>query len=237
MTPKAKAGQAMTTNNSNFGAARQFVEFGLEEKKAGRRESASGPGSSRAAAQPTLKLLRRFLRNSDVTSILDLGCGDWNWMRHLNLPTASTERTLSYTGWDASAELIESLQQDFGSEQIDFAVADFNTQDLPQTDLIVIRDVLFHLPLSQSVPLVKKISQSCRYMLSTSFLGMPENNDIDPYLPIDGWGFHRINLNVAPFDLAEMMSEAVKEPLGANKGRSRYICLYEFDAPAGEGMT
>lgn len=224
----------MTETESNFDAARAFVDFGLERRRAGERESASGPGSSRAAAGPALDLLRRTIERRRIDSILDLGCGDWNWMAALDLPGMGQGLNVRYQGWDAHADLVQELVTDYGQPgQIDFAVRDIITASLPQVDLIIARDVLFHLPLSQSGPLVERIGRSCRYFLSTSFLTESENADIRGYLPIEGWGFHRINLNVAPFALGEKMEEAVREPLCAHHGRSRYFCLYEFETPAG----
>lgn len=220
--------------DSNFDAARAFVEFGLSEQAAGRRESASGPGSSLAAAEPALRLLRRVLAERDVGSILDLGCGDWNWMRGLGLPEAGTGRKLRYEGWDASADLVAQLQADHGRPgEIDFLLRDITTAPLPQVDLVILRDVLFHMPVALATDLLARLRQSTRFLLSTSFLGMERNDDIQAYLPINGWGFHRINLNVAPFDLAETMQEAVREPLCSNKGRARFFCLYEFAAAKG----
>jgi len=220
----------MSTGNSNFEAARAFVEFGLQEQSAGRRESASGPGSSRAAAAPTLALLQRLLRQYEITSVLDLGCGDWNWMQDLRLPQAGTDRQIRYLGWDASPELVDSLNSHHGQPGlIDFEVKDITTEPLPEVDLVIARDVLFHLPISQAEAVVTQVRRRARYFLSTAYLGELENQDIAGYLPIEGWGFHRINLNVAPFDLLEDLQEALREPLCSHKGQPRFVCLYAFD--------
>lgn len=226
----------MTEEESNFGAARSFVAFGLQEQRAGRRESASGPGSSRAAAQPALRLLRRTLRQRRVKTILDLGCGDWNWMQALELPGVGRALELQYEGWEASQELVSQLNARHARPgKIDFHVRDITTEPLPMVDLIIARDVLFHLPLLQAERLVQRIRQSCRFFLSTSFLGVHANADIEGYLPIEGWGFHKLNLNLAPFCLAETMEEAVREPLCTHSGSSRYICLYQFETPGAQG--
>ncbi len=219
----------MPEKDSNFAAARAFAEFGLKKRRDGERESASGPGSSRKAALPATRLLRRTLRQRGVKSVLDLGCGDWNWMQTLNLPGVDRDLDIRYQGWDASPDLVQELADRYGLPgRIDFELRDITTAPLPEVDLIIARDVLFHLPLAQSVPLLDRIRTRCRLFLSTSFLGENENSDIREYLPIEGWGFYRINLNIAPFGLAEQMEEAVREPLGAHSGKSRYACLYAF---------
>jgi SAM-dependent methyltransferase len=220
----------MTTDeDSNLSAARAFVAFGLSEQRAGRRESASGPGSSLAAAKPALNLLRRTLRHRHLASVLDLGCGDWNWMQALALPGVGRDLQVRYEGWEASPELVNELNVRHGRPgMIEFMARDITTAPLPKVDLIIARDVLFHLSVAQALPLVDRIRESCRYFLSTSFLGLKENGDISSYLPINGWGFHKINLNVAPFNLAESMEEAVREPMCAHSETSRYMCLYQF---------
>lgn len=215
---------------SNFEAAARFAAFGLQERAEERRESASGPGSSHAATQATRQLLRRSLRQRNIHSILDLGCGDWNWMRRLKLPDLGEGLEVRYEGWEASPELVAEFQQTHGRPgQIDFRLCDATTTGLPQVDRIIARDILFHMPLHLAQPLVERISRSCRFFLSTSFLGMAENSDIKSYLPIENWGFHRINLNAPPFGLTDHLLEAVCEPLCSHAGHRRYICLYDFD--------
>ena len=63
----------MTDQPSNFDAARGFAEFGLREREAGRRESASGPGSTLEAAGPAIELLRHVLVHERPETVLDLG--------------------------------------------------------------------------------------------------------------------------------------------------------------------
>jgi SAM-dependent methyltransferase len=214
---------------SNFEAARSFAAFGLRERAAGRRESASGPGSARAAAEPALRLLRRTLKERDIRSILDLGCGDWNWMRDLGLPDPGLGQRISYEGWEANADLVQELTTRFGkAEEIVFALRDATTEPLPRVDLIIARDLLFHLPTALAASLVARIRTNCRYLLSTSFPATQQNGDIQPYLPIEGWGFHRINLDLPPFGLADHLEEAVEEPLCAHRGMRRFFCLYAF---------
>lgn len=215
-------------SSSNFEAARQFAEFGLAEKRKGNRESASGPGSTRKAARPALEVLRRLIRRRPIRSMLDLGCGDWNWMQYLELPDGGRKRGVRYEGWDASPDLIDGLTREFGQKNISFQLQDVTTAELPQVDLIVARDILFHLPRQNTIDLLQKIRRSTRYFASTSFLGMGENSEIQSYLPIEGWGFYKINLNRAPFNLGEDMIEAQREPEGWHSGHNRFFCLYEF---------
>jgi len=211
---------------SNFEAARRFAEFGLKEKAAGRRDSASGPGSSSKASSDALKFLRRVIREHDVGSILDLGCGDWHWMRHLGLPRPTGDRTVRYEGWDASGEMVDSLNREFGSEFVAFGVKDITTEPLPRVDLVIARDVLFHIDTAIVEKMVERIRGSARLFATNSFRGVRQNANIESYMPIEGWGFHKINLDIAPFDLAPLLVDCVKEKACSHTGDKRYFCLY-----------
>jgi SAM-dependent methyltransferase len=210
---------------SNFEAAKAFVEFGLALKLAGRRESASGPGSAVGAAAECLRLIDETVAGHGVTSILDLGCGDWNWMR---MAAWRRSPAVRYEGWDAHAGLVESLAKEFGDERTRFRLEDASAGVFPVVDLVICRDVLFHLPLVLAQEMVRQVRRMRALFISTSFLGVGENGDIETYLPIAGWGFHRINLDIAPFGLAPCRTQTRLEAMCANRGFDRSVCLYDF---------
>lgn len=212
---------------TNFDAARKFVEFGLSEKKLGRRESASGPGSSLEAAWEAGHFLGYVIACHGITSILDLGCGDWNWMRHVRLTNAEGN-PVSYTGWDANEELVAELNASHSNAHVRFQVRDVIADPYPQVDLIIARDILFHLPTSMAMRVVEKAGTSCSFLLSTSFPSQSANQDPEVYLPIDGWGFTRINLDIEPFGLANRKLASVKEPKCTHGGHERHFGLYGF---------
>lgn len=214
---------------TNFDAARQFADFGLIDRDAGNRESASGPGSSRSAAENTIKLLRHTIETRKVRTILDLGCGDWNWMKDVGLHDLADGNRVRYQGWDASPKLVEELSATFGVPgAIEFHLRDITTAPIPKVDLIIARDVLFHLPRAITKTLLDRISEACDYFLSTSFLSVAENGDISAYNEIEGWGYYNINLNIPPFNLARRMETAEREKLDEKIANPRYICLYNF---------
>lgn len=212
---------------TNFDAARQFVEFGLAKKKEGERESASGPGSAYKAAQPAISLLEKAIRDHNVERILDLGCGDWNWMKSVNLRTKDG-RPIQYLGWDAHADLIQQLNNEYGSSNVCFELSDATQGPLPEADLVIARDILFHMNHALGVKLVSNAKVAAPLFLSTSFLEINENAPPKEYLPIENWGFHKVNLNRAPYDLGSAMIAAFDEPEGFHSSSRRYICLYDF---------
>jgi SAM-dependent methyltransferase len=216
-------------HNSNFAAAREFVDFGSREHAFGRRQSISGPGSSRSAAKTVLALLGSTVREYGVTSILDLGCGDWNWMQY---SCWRADPRVRYEGWEAQDSLVERLAKRFGNERVRFRLADLTSKSLPYADLVVCRDVLFHLRIKLAERLIKFLQENGCLFITTCFLDETCNTDIQPYLPINGWGFYRINLDIAPFNLQPYLIRAVPEPECSHQGYQRSVCLYRLAPPS-----
>jgi SAM-dependent methyltransferase len=215
----------MVAPKDNFAAAQAFVEFGLREKQHGRRESASGPGSAQSAAGDCLALLDAVVEEYSIGSILDLGCGDWNWMQ---LAAWRKSAAVRYEGWDAHAGLVESLTETFGNERTQFRLADLTTAPLPPADLVVCRDVLFHLPVELVERVVGRLRDHGSLLISTSFLEVESNTDIHTYLPIENWVFYYINLDIAPFNLRPFRVRTIRETACGDPGRERSVCLYDF---------
>ena len=222
----------MSTPPSNFQAARAFVEYGLSEKRQGRRESASGPGSALSATAECLELLDEVIARYGVKTILDLGCGDWHWMRLAGWRKG--KEIIRYEGWDAHAGMVDHLTQLYGDERTFFRVGDITTEPLPPADLVICRDVLFHLPIDLAKRVVDQLKSRNGLLISTSFQHVKENTGIKPYMPIENWGFYHINLDLAPFDLAPYRLRAIPEAVSAILEQERSICLYQMKAPAPE---
>ena len=74
----------------------------------GNSESHSGHGSSESATRFLRTALLRVLTDLGVKSMLDVPCGDFNWMRLLDLP-------VDYFGADIVPQLIEANQQEIFS--------------------------------------------------------------------------------------------------------------------------
>lgn len=154
-------------------------------------ESPSGPGSSRDQAQRIGAMIAGICRDYQVKSVLDVGCGDLNWLRAVTFPAGLPD----YTGIDVVPELIEELQKEipFGR----FLCADVTEHEiqLPQVDLILCRDVLMHLSLGRALHTLRTfIGSRSTYLLATTFMS-GENVMIH-----DGQWFP-INLEQPPFSL------------------------------------
>lgn len=213
---------------SNLNAAASFVDYGLSEQSKGNRDSASGPGSNLASAAAASNLLLRKFRELPIRSVLDLGCGDWHWMQNLGFPRPIPGRHISYEGWESSQELVEALRTRHGRDGVEFHLRDVSTEVFPQVDLIIARDILFHMPPDMAFEVVQRIKQSCKYLAAPSYMFTQANTRFDEYLDIEGWGHFLINMNIEPFSLDSFLQEAVLEPLCHIQSANRYFCFYDF---------
>jgi len=146
----------------------------------------SGPGSDPANAAPWIAEANKLLAQDDIHTVLDLGCGDWRLCKELNLEGKE------YTGIDVSSVIIEDIKQ-YESEHIKFMQGDLETIDFPQVDLILIKDVLQHLPIAAIHTIMNKIMASAKYALIC--------NDIaDANTEIKAGEWRGINLALEPFN-------------------------------------
>jgi SAM-dependent methyltransferase len=105
--------------------------------------SRSGEGSSQEAAREYVGCVEAIMAKFQVTTVLDLGCGDWEFSRQVDWGSAH------YTGIDIVPDLVASLRARFGGPRVDFLEGNFLDVDLPSADLVLCKDVLQHLTNAQ----------------------------------------------------------------------------------------
>jgi hypothetical protein len=168
----------------------------FEENRWCSNESRSGRGSTLAYTGPMRKSLERYLTQLKVRVLLDAPCGDFNWMRHVDLPPG-----VSYIGGDIVEPLIDQLQHLYGGPARAFHHLDIVEGPLPKADLWLCRDVLFHLPNRDIAAVLERFASSeIPYLLTTTYTFPKRNDDIRP------GGFRFINLQLAPFALPRPLS-------------------------------
>ena len=155
-------------------------------------ESTSGLGSTLANTENIRTALPALLQKYDIRTIVDVPCGDFNWMRHL---IGQTPFVRSYIGLDIVPELIQENQRKYSSDHIRFLEFDVITTTPPIADLVIVRDCLIHFSFADARRALKNIKYSgSAYFLSTTHLDVQENKDI-----VTG-RWRSLNLQKAPFD-------------------------------------
>lgn len=132
----------------------------------GSSESVSGPGSGVVYTKELRLSLSELLIERNIKSILDCGCGDFNWMKEIPL------RDIKYQGIDVVENLIESNKALNTLANVTFVTGDVINDRLPGVDLLMCRDVLVHLTNDQiRTALQNFYSSGSEYFLITSFSG------------------------------------------------------------------
>lgn len=150
----------------------------------------SGPGSAPDATIQYRGLLADEFKRLKVASVVDLGCGDWQFSRLLDW------QGIEYRGLDVVPELIERNVEQFGAPNIRFELRDIFHEPL-SADLLLCKDVLQHWPnemVRQFIPLL----QNFRYALITNGI---RNPTVRTNSEIALGGYRPLNLTMPPFNL------------------------------------
>jgi hypothetical protein len=154
------------------------------------RESKSGPGASINATRQFLFLLESFIEEYNIRSVTDIGCGDFNWMKNFKF-----EQIDKYVGIDIVQPLISSNIEKYGNDKISFKYMDLTVELLEKTDLILCKDVLFHMSYNDALKVIDNIKNSkSAYFAATTFYDW-NNHDIKT----GAW--RPINLETEPFNM------------------------------------
>lgn len=163
-------------------------------------ESRSGSGSEIKNTEALRKELSIMLKKYEIKSMLDIPCGDYNWMKEMDLTG------IDYIGADIVPDLIARNKNSY--PDIDFKVMNLIEDELPAVDLIFVRDCLGHLSNTNVIKALENIKRSgAKYMCATTFCKFNFNTEI-----IDG-GWKCINLMIEPFYLTPiyLINEHCKE--------------------------
>jgi 2-polyprenyl-3-methyl-5-hydroxy-6-metoxy-1,4-benzoquinol methylase len=157
----------------------------------GSAETISGPGSTIEACRPILERLPEWLSRYKIRKIVDLGCGDFNWLRCADLSG------IEYDGYDVAPLAIAAAAQ-HAKPTLRFHQADIIRMEVPKGDLIILKDVLIHLPDKEALQVLGAIRKSgSSYFAATTSPGF--DNASRKGLTIGA--FSPINLEAAPFQL------------------------------------
>jgi len=161
--------------------------------------SLSGLGSELACTSNIRKELPKLLTEMKVKNLLDIGCGDWTWMRYMELPC-------DYVGADIVPAVIDKDRREFERAGRKFIILDAVTDPIPVCDAIICREVLFHLSLSDARALIRNILKSeALYLFATTDSATNINWDI-----ITG-DFRLLNLQAKPFYFPRPIDEILDD--------------------------
>jgi SAM-dependent methyltransferase len=152
----------------------------------------SGEGSQLRHNRGYVAFLQDFLARHRITSVVDLGCGDWQFSQALDWTG------IAYRGFDLVGSVIERNRKAFGAANVSFDVFDGDFASLPAADLLIAKDVLQHWSQPTIESLLPHLGRF-RNSLITNCVNPagPTTNETIP----DG-GFRPLDLSLPPFALA-----------------------------------
>ena len=200
-------------------------------------ESKSGPGSTMEETDIIRQQIKQLVKDKEIKSVVDVPCGDFNWMKDI---VYNFEK---YTGCDIVPEMIQDNQK-FANSIISFKELDL-TQDgieIPEGDLLIVRDVLGHLTLDGGQKAIANILKSkCKYLLTTTWYSLNDPNytheNRDNTVTVEAnWdrgaaAFYPVCLHSAPFNFPkpEFYIEEKPKVDGYDNGVRKGLAFYELD--------
>ena len=118
---------------------------------------------------PTSELvrgLRAFIRDREIHSIVDVGCGAMEWWDHVIGDTDTG--AIQFTGYDICAAKIDICRKKYRSRpDRRFHVGDARMIDIPQADLVICRRTLNHLWFTDAVMIRRNLSKRSKLVAFT----------------------------------------------------------------------
>ena len=88
------------------------------------------PGSTMPNTVKYREFLQTFMKNHNIRSVVDVGCGDWEFSQHVDW------NGIQYIGYDVVKSIVDADTEHFGTDSIRFIHADGISTDLPEADLL-----------------------------------------------------------------------------------------------------
>lgn len=201
--------RALTVAERRFAEQRQELsKLGLQERFEriyhtnlwSDPETRSGTGSSLDSTRVLREKLPDALRQLDARVLLDVPCGDFTWMDHVDLTG------IEYIGADIVHSIVESNQEQYARDDRKFMELDLTRDELPGADVLLCRDCLVHLSYANIARVLENVRRSnIRYLLMTSFPGRGDNKDVE-----DG-DWRPLDFEAAPFSFPQPVLTILEE--------------------------
>lgn len=174
----------------NFEEVNTFDTLYSSNAKWKQNKSYSGPGSDVKHTDKLVEFMPFFIKKYEIKSIVDVPCGDFNYMKHVNLDG------INYNGYDISKECIKMCEK-YAKKNINFSTLDITKDKIPQVDLVIVKDLFLHLSFKHIKMALQNILKSKpKYISVSHYPQRVKNEDMNT-----GFGCRPIDLFIEPFNL------------------------------------
>lgn len=154
----------------------------------GSEVSRSGTGSDLQQTAVIREALPKILKEFSAQTMLDIPCGDYHWMKMIELD-------VDYIGADVVTDIIAANSALYSDDRRRFQTVDIANDDLPRVDVVFCRDLLVHFSYADALRAIANLKRSgSTYLLTTTFTNRTSNVNIET----GQW--RALNLELPPFD-------------------------------------
>jgi hypothetical protein len=180
-------------------------------------KSLSGYGSTLESTKVLRHALEGFLSQIEARRLLDIPCGDFNWMRAVQFPPG-----MEYIGGDVVPPLIARLKACYGrgdtaSRRL-FRVFDITKDEFDPADVWLCKDCIQHLSNRDIIAALRNFCNS-----SVEFALISNHTDVKENIDIPTGHFRHVDLTLPPFNLPEPLLKLPDSPIDRER---RYIGVW-----------
>jgi SAM-dependent methyltransferase len=120
----------------------------------------SGGGSSPQNNVQYIEYLAMFLKDKDIKSVVDFGCGDWQFSKYINWDG------VKYVGIDVVESVIKENIKNYAKDNVYF----FNAEAIGgfKADLLIVKDVFQHWYDKDIIAFLDAYKDNYKYILCTN---------------------------------------------------------------------
>lgn len=194
-------------------------------------ESFSGVGSTLDQTVTLRRAMKDVISKLGIKSLLDVPCGDANWMRAENF------FDIEYTGVDIVPQLITfNNELNEHPTRVSFLLGDFTSFDSNKSfDMVFCRDLFVHLNFTDILKCFESmIRTQSKYLAVTTFTSVEKNLDITYPSGLESIiGWRPLNMQLAPFELTNpviILNEGCTEKEGNRTFDDKSIAIFSLEA-------
>jgi SAM-dependent methyltransferase len=155
-------------------------------------EGNSGTGSTARSTLLYRTFLQQFLRDNEIRSVVDAGCGDWEFSNLLDWTG------VDYRGYDIVEAVIAADTKKYARANIHFFAANIVETNLPPADLLISKHVLQHLSNSD---VQKFLAQLPKYKHVLLINGVDRMTLSADNTDIAAGGYRELDVTRPPFNV------------------------------------
>lgn len=126
----------------------------------------SGGGSMLSVNSQYIQILEFFMRINQIGTVIDYGCGDWQFSKEINWGKAK------YLGIDCVQSVIDKNTKEYSSTNVSFVRSE---KIDGVADLLLVKDVLQHWTNEQVISFLNDNLHKFKYIIITNNSGQTSN--------------------------------------------------------------